>query len=293
MDVAQQRPWHDLARTAALRLQGASHGERRQILEQLASESGHEPSTLRSMVKTLSFVEELRSSDPALADLAEHCSHAFLSVFERWSHYDPIGARKALRDHSGNPMQLRSLVSREKAARQAATSQPTRDSPHILPISSHDLPSLLNQTFQGGWEREPLRDVLQQQPPHWRTLPSLQDAADAYRRSSGYIAESRRPRLEWVKPNEQWRRRRVTAVALDDTWTPVAAAFEVKPHASWKLLRDRAPEFILRAYGLRRVVELVLIILPDLRAAEVFDSTDLGPDYTNGSHDVWRFYRSS
>jgi len=246
------------------------------------------------MVKTLRFVEELRSSDPSLAELVQSWSHAFLSVFERWSRYDPSGAREALLDHSENPMQLRSLVAREKASRHTATSQLTQNDSGTLPISPHDdLPSLLNQAFQGGWEREPLRDILQQQPLHWRTQPSLRNASDVYRRSSGYSGKSRRPRLEWVKANELWRRRRVTAVALDDTLTPVAVAFEVKAYASWKLLRDRAPEFILRAYGLRRVVELVLIILPDLRAAEVFDRTDLGPDYANGSHDVWRFYRSS
>ncbi len=291
--MSRGQSWQDLARTAASRLQDASHGERRQILEQLASESGHEPSTLRSMVKTLGYLNQLRDKDPALAEHAERCSHAFLSVFERWSHHDPAGAREALLDHSKNPLHLRVLVAREKAARRAAL-QPVPDDLTVLPASPRpDLPSLLNQTFSGTWERDPLREILQRQRPQWRTPPSLQDASDAYRRPSADLEPSRPQRLEWIKPNELWRRRRVTAVALDGAWTPVAAAFEVKAHASWKLLRDRAPELILRGHGLRSAVDLVLIILPDVSAAEVFDRAELGPDYANGSHDVWWFYCGS
>jgi hypothetical protein len=191
-------------------------------------------------------------------------------------------------------MHLRSLVAREKTARRAAAPQAAQDDLPVLPASPRpDLPSLLNQTFPTSWEREPLREILRRQRPQWRTPPSLEDASDAYRRPSANLEPSRPQRLEWIKPNELWRRRRVTAVALDGSWTPAAAAFEVKAHASWKLLRDRAPELILRAHGLRSAVDLVLIILPDAGAAEVFDRAELGPDYTNGSHDVWWFYRSS
>ncbi|MFD0463362.1 hypothetical protein ACFQY9_17470 [Microvirga aerilata] len=97
-------------------------------------------------------------------------------------------------------------------------------------------------------------------------------------------------RLEWRAADELWRRRKVGAVGYLGTH-PAVAAFEVRSSSSPDILRDRAPELILRGHGLRAAADCVLIILPDAKAAEVFDRIDLGAPYVNGSCDVWWLYR--
>ena len=56
--MSRSPSWQEVARATAKRLQTAPHGQHRVILNQVSSESGYRPSTLRSLIKSLQFLDE-------------------------------------------------------------------------------------------------------------------------------------------------------------------------------------------------------------------------------------------
>lgn len=281
----RNEPWEAIARRTAMRLERAGYGQQRPILDEIARETGYVASSLRSMVTVLRFLEFLETDDPDLAARARNLSYIVLAIFERWWSHDPDGAREALTSFLDFPKNVRDLAEREKAARRRTrpAAAGSGDIPDEEPVSSIVVLSQGAAPRIRAPGRASLLSVLQ----HHRFIRDNRPSHDGSRtRARSWEGQH----LAWAAADDLWRRRKVGAVGYVGDH-PAIAAFEVRPPSSLDLLRERVPELILRGHGLRSAVDCVLLILPDAKAAEVFDRIDLGDPYVNGSREVWWLYR--
>ncbi|WP_162820376.1 hypothetical protein [Microvirga calopogonii] len=291
--MSRSPSWQEVARATAKRLQTTPHGQHRVILNRVASETGYRPSTLRSLIKSLQFLDDLGQIDPDLAGQARRTSHAVVSVFERWWRHDQVGAHEALREYCRFPQAIRDLVALEKEARVVMAAKAAQwDEDH-----ASDLESLVRPNAVSGRTLRPIRrqnsliENLQAKRVAGRRADDMwADLGRAFERMDGWEYSDRQA-LIWQKPSDLWRRRRVSAVWYYDNQIPLAAAIEIRSPATLDLLWDRAPDLILRGHGLRRAVSVVVIVLPDPICERVFDDSHLGPEYLNGSGGVWWCHR--
>ncbi|MBM6583927.1 hypothetical protein ILT44_27370 [Microvirga sp. BT689] len=286
-------PWETIARRTIAQLERAGHGQHRVILDGIARETGYVPSSLRSMVTVLRFLEFLEAHKPDLAERARSLSYIVLAIIERWWKHDAEGAETALMSFLHSPEPVRMLAEREKAARRMTS--PTRPSSNGTGLAkpTQEATVFLSRTPTPrvrAAEQVPLLSVLHDHRfVHGAQVSPGGGQSQVRSRGAAHGAWSGQ-RLEWQGADELWRRRKVGAVGYLGTH-PAVAAFEVRPSSSLDLLRDRAPELILRGHGLRSAVDCVLIILPNAKNAEVFERIDLGAPFVNGSRDVWWLYR--
>ncbi len=291
--MSRSLSWQEVARATAKRLQAAPHGQHRVILNWVASETGYRPSTLRSLIKSLQFLDQLSQIDPDLAGKARGTSHAVVSVFERWWRHNQAGAQQALREYCRSPQAIRDLVALEKEARVVMAAKAAQeDEDHAPdPVSLVRPDAFPSRTLRPIGHQNSLIEILQAKRLAGRRSDDMwADLDRAFERMDEWEYSDRQA-LMWQKPSDLWRRRRVTAVGCYDNGIPLAAALEVRPPATLDLLRDRAPDIILRGHGLRSAVNVVVIVLPDPICEQVFDDSHLGPEYRNGSGSVWWCHR--
>ena len=291
--MSRSPPWQEVARATAKRLQAAPHGQHRVILNRVASETGYRPSTLRSLIKSLQFLDHLSQIDPGLAGRARSTSHAVVSVFERWWRHDHGGAHQALEDYCRSPRTIRDLVALEKEARVILAAKAAQeDADHAPdPLSLVWPDAVSGRTVRPIGRQNSLIEILQAKRVAGRCADAMwADLDRAFEHLDGWEYADRQALL-WQKPGDLWRRRRVAAVGCTDTGIPLAAAIEVRPPATLDLLRERAPDIILRGHGLRSAAKRVVIVLSDPVCEQVFDNSLLGPEYRNGSGGVWWCHR--